>query len=151
MYLNQPPAAPVVVSQTGLDMPTSYGEKTVHNLAACITTSGSIAYLGTIGDNDTLFAFDYRSPTQPRLISLASYVFSINGGIGFDGALLTLLTSGNSLFIGGLLELETPVVQADISQPGNAINLYLPPLALLSVFPRRAQRPQPRPPARRSI
>lgn len=128
------PATPAIVSQTALDMPVNFGEKIQHNLASCIAIQNSIAYVGTVSDNDTLFAFDYRQPAHPRLVSLASYVFSISGGVGLDGALLTLLTSGNRLFIGGVLELDTPVIEADITQPRNAINLYLSPASLLPPF-----------------
>jgi hypothetical protein len=125
------PSAPILISQTSLTMPTSFGERLQNNLAASIAINNSIAYLGTVSDNDTLFAFDYRQPAHPRLVSLASYVFSVSGGVGLDGALLTLLVSGSDLFIGGALELDTPVVQTDIAQPRNAINFYLPPSSLL--------------------
>jgi hypothetical protein len=125
------PASPLEVSRTPLDMPQAYGGAMQHNLAACIALKDSIAYLGTVANNDLLFAFDYRRPAHPRLISLAGYAFSISGGVGLDGALLTLHATGNSLFIGGVLELATPVIQADISQPGNAINFYFLPPALL--------------------
>jgi hypothetical protein len=119
------PAAPALLGQAKLDLPQFYGGPGTPVLAATIAVHDSIAYVGALQNNATLFGFDYRQPAHPRLASLASYAF------GTDDSLLTLRVAGNSLFIGGSLESLNPIFQTDLTQPRNVINTTLLPPVLV--------------------
>ena len=126
------PATPVLAGQAKLDLPQVYGAAGIPVFATTIAVHDSIAYVGALQNNATLFGFDYRQPAHPRLVSLSSYAF------GTDDSLLTLCVAGNSLFVGGSLESLNPIFQTDLTQPRNVINTALLPLVLVPPVPASA-------------
>jgi hypothetical protein len=118
------PANPVLVGQAKLDLPQIFGGRGKPVLATTVAVHDSIAYIGALQNNATLFGFDYRQPAHPRLVSVSSYA------TGTDDSLLTLSVAGNSLFVGGSLEDRNPVFQTDLTQPRNVINTALLPAVL---------------------
>jgi hypothetical protein len=130
------PASPQVISQIGLDSydPFSPGLSTFQNRASTITIQNKIAYIGEMNFDPAdppqngggmVYGFDYRQPSQPRLVSLGDWAVALSGGIA------SLYATGSNLFISGEF---VGLIQVDLSQPRNTINLFYPPKGLRAPF-----------------
>jgi hypothetical protein len=126
------PSSPKIISQTGLDSfdPFSPGLPVLQNRASTIVTLGGLVFVGALNfdpsdppnnGNGMVYAFDYRLPKQPRLVSLAAWANVIAGGI------TSLYVTGTNLFVSGE---HVGLIRTDVSQPRNTINLFYPPQAL---------------------
>jgi hypothetical protein len=106
------PAKPLLVSQQRLDTLTCFSD-CYGPAGISVAIHDGLAYLGTANTvYERALAFDYRTPTHPRLVSTASY------GGAVDQGLLSFAFYQAEMFIAGL--------QIDVSQPRNVINLYYP-------------------------
>lgn len=110
------PAAPLLVSQVRLDALNCFSD-CYGPAAVSVAVHDGLAYVGSVNTvYARVFGFDYRTPTHPRLVSLASY------GNSVDQAVLNFGFYQSDMFVGaGLADRQT-----DVSQPRNVINLYYP-------------------------
>jgi hypothetical protein len=110
------PAAPLLVSQVRLDALNCFSD-CYGPAAVSVGVHDGLAYVGSVNTvYARVFGFDYRTPTHPRLVSLASY------GNSVDQAVLNFGFYQSDMFVGaGLADRQT-----DVFQPRNVINLYYP-------------------------
>jgi hypothetical protein len=106
------PAKPLLVSQVRLDTLTCFSD-CYGPAGISVAIHDGLAYLGTANTvYERALAFDYRTPTHPRLVSTASY------GGAVDQGLLSFAFYQAEMFVAGR--------QIDVTQPRNVINLYYP-------------------------
>jgi hypothetical protein len=113
------PAAPVTLSQTPIDALTCFAA-CMNPAASAVGVYGGLLYVGSVGTAyGTVFGFDARVPSHPRLLSMQPY------GGALDEEVLNFAFYRSRMFVGGDL---TAVAdrQSDITQPRNVINLYYP-------------------------
>jgi hypothetical protein len=111
------PAAPVLVSETLVDA-ISCAASCLNPVATAVAVDGGLVYVGSSGNMyGKVFAFDYRVPAHPRLVSMMSY------GGALDEAVYNFAFYQSRMFVGGSLFVVADR-QSDISQPRNVINLY---------------------------
>lgn len=124
------PALPTIMGRSRLETINPYSAlgSPLLNRGSTIALQDQIAFIGVFNadpasppnnGNGMIYGFDYRQPSKPRLVSL-----SANGIV--SSAILTLASSGSSLFGGGGIIFT----QWDSTQARNTINLFLLPDAL---------------------
>ena len=112
------PAAPVTLSQVPLDVLSCFAG-CQNPAATSVAVYGGLLYLGSVGAGaGSVFGFDYKVPSHPRLVSLQPF------GGELDEAVFNFAFYKTNMFVG--TDLFAVVSQADITQPRNVINLYYP-------------------------